>query len=97
MFLSSALQAANIPFFIVGAGFGSLYPGVQVPWYNERPIRVPENHYDEAQEVVAEVRKTYVNTSENLSNRSKFRMLFDFFLGWVIPAGSKKKPSNKAN
>ena len=97
LFLSSALNAASIPFFIVGAGIGSLYPGVQVPWYNERTIRVPANYFDEAQVVVAEVRNTYVNTSENLSTRSKFRFLFDFFLGWVILAGSKKNSPDKTN
>jgi hypothetical protein len=52
LFIQMELEAEAIPHFVVGQRFGSLYPGMQMPWYNERSVRVPIGTVDKAQEVV---------------------------------------------
>jgi Putative prokaryotic signal transducing protein len=94
VFLRAALEAAEIPHFVVGQHFGSLYPGMQVPSYNERSVRVPNGYLEAALKIVNEVRSSYSPTFEHLTTKSKLRILLEgLFLGWVIPAGTKK-PSN---
>lgn len=91
LFVQSALEASDIPHFVVGQHFGSLYPGMQIPWYNERSIRVPSAYVNDALEVVQHLRSTYVPTFTNLTIKSKFRILVETLIcGWVIPVGSKK-------
>jgi hypothetical protein len=88
------LEAADVPYFVAGQYFGSLYPGPQVASYNERTIRVPENYVEQALEIVAEFRSEYVPTATNLAPKSKLRVLLEFLLmGWSVPGG--KRPSNK--
>ncbi len=94
LFLRSALEAVNIPYFVVGQHFGSLYPGMQIPSYNERSVRVPAVFLEDALKVVEQVRTSYTPTFERLTTKSKLRMLFEgLWLGWVMPGGTKK-PSN---
>ena len=89
--LQAALNAAEIPHFVVGYHFGSLYPGMQIIAYNERTIRVPNDYVEEALEVIEEVRSSYSPAFENLTKQSKFRMILEgLFFGWVVPAGPKK-------
>lgn len=96
LFMKMELEAAAIPYFVIGQHFGSLYPGMQMPWYNERSIQVFTAHLNEALEVVQHVRSYYRPTFENLTIKSKFRIFLEtLFFGWVIPAGDKK-PSNSA-
>ena len=91
------LEAEEIPCFVLGEHFGSLYPGVQIPWYNERSIQVPPGKAREAQEVIQRVRAYYEPSFIKLSTKSKLRILCEALLfGWAIPAGSKR-PSNSAD
>jgi len=93
-FIRLELEAADIPHFVVGQYFGSMYPGMQMPWYNERSVRVPTTCLNEALEVIQHVRSYYSPTFGNLVIKSKLRILLEALLfGWLIPAGSKK-PSN---
>lgn len=92
LFLKAALEADGIPHFVVGEHFGSLYPGMQIPWYNERSVRVPPSCVAKALEVVAQVRATYAPAFEKLTAKSRLRMLFEaVWFGWVVPAGKKKR------
>ena len=85
------LEAEEIPCFVLGEHFGSLYPGVQIPWYNERSIQVRADDVPSAAEVIQRVRAFYEPSAINLSTRSKLRILCEALLcGWAIPAGSKK-------
>lgn len=87
----SALQAADIPHFVVGDHFGSLYPGMQIPSFNERSVRAPAGYVEDAMKVIEEVRAAYSPVSERLTAKSKFRMLLEgLWLGWVMPGGAKK-------
>lgn len=91
LFIRMELEAAEIPFFVVGQHFGSLYPGMQMPCYNERSVLVPAMYVDQALEVLQHLRAYYSPTFENLDNGSKLRIIFEaLLLGWVIPAGNKK-------
>lgn len=86
-----ALQAEGIPHLVVGDHFGSLYPGMQIPSFNERSVRVPADYIKDALKVLDKLRATYRPTSDNLTTRSKIRMLLEgLFLGWVMPGGRKK-------
>jgi methyl coenzyme M reductase alpha subunit len=98
LFLRSALQAADIPHFVVGEHFGSLYPGMQIPAYNERSVRVPAGFVEDALSVVEQVRSSYTPTFEKLNMKSKLRMLFEgLWLGWVMPGGIKKSSNTSFN
>jgi hypothetical protein len=95
-FIRLELEAAGIPHFVVGQYFGGLYPGMQMPWYNEPSIRVPATRLNDALEVIQHVRSYYSPAFENLAMKSKFRILLEALLfGWIMPAGSRK-PSNPA-
>ena len=95
LFLHSMLEDAGIPYSVVGRYFGSLYPGVQVPWYNERCIRVPEAFVEEALKVIEQVRASYTPTYERLTTKSKLRMILEgLCIGWVVPGGTKKRSNN---
>ena len=39
LFIRMALEAEGIQYLVVGDGFGGLYPGVQLPIFNERPVK----------------------------------------------------------
>lgn len=94
VFLQAALNASEIPHFVVGYHFGSLYPGMQVLAYNERTIQVPDDYLEDALEVIEAVRSSYRPTSVNLTVKSKLRIFLEgLLLGWVIPAGTKKAPN----
>lgn len=88
------LEAADIPYFVVGQHFGGLYPGPQVAFYNEKSIQVPKTYFAQAQELVEEFGSNYEPTGTNLATKSKLRLILEFLLiGWFAPGGSKT--SNK--
>lgn len=92
LLLEMELEALGIPYFVVGRHFGSLYPGVQVPWYNERSIRVGASHLAEAEAVVEHVRSYYEPAAVNLTGRSKLRIFCEAIVaGWAVPAGKKRR------
>ena len=92
MFLVSVLECAEIPYFINAQHFGSLYPGIQIPWYNERAIRVPPSCVEKATEIIEDFRSSYISPSDNLKTSSKFRILIEAIVcGWVVPYGNKHK------
>jgi len=95
LFIRMALEAEGIQFLVVGDGFGSLYPGVQLPIFNERPIRVRASDVERAVEVIAEVRKDFDPVSSNLAGSSKLRIFLEAVLfGWFVPGGRRRGSSN---
>ncbi len=92
MLIASQLESSGIPYFINAEHFGSLYPGMQIPWYNEKAIRVPPSCVDEELIIINEFRKHYLPQSESLDFVSKVRILCEaLFFGWLFPCGRKKK------
>jgi len=94
LFIQMELEAEAIPHFVVEKHFGSLYPGMQMPWYNERSVRVPVRRAEEALKVIQRVRAYYEPGSVNLDKNSKLRIFCEaLFFDWVMPVGNKR-PSN---
>jgi len=95
LLLRAALDAAGIPFFVAGDNFGSLYPGLQIPAYNERRVQVPAGFAGAALEVVAQVRASYAPAGTRLTTRSRLRMLAEaLWFGWVIPGGERRNAAD---
>ena len=95
LFIRMALEAEGIRYLVVGDGFGSLYPGVQLPVFNERPVRVNVADVERAVEVVEEVRKDFDPVSSDLAGSSKLRIVLETILfGWFVPGGRRRKSSN---
>jgi hypothetical protein len=89
--LVCALHGEGIPYFVAGRYFGSLMPGVQIPSYNERAIRVPEEFAGTAAELIAVLRWEDVRMEQTFTSVSKFRMVAEaLFLGWFLPVGTRK-------
>jgi len=94
MFIRALLQSADITFHIVGENFGSLFPGLQIPSYNERRFLVNKEDAERAFELLREHRQDYVSVSTNLDAKSKWRIVLEtLFLGWSVPSGTKKNSS----
>jgi hypothetical protein len=92
LFIRMALDAEGIPYLVVGDGFGSLYPGVQLPIFNERPVRVNASDAERAVEVIREVRKDFDPVSANLDGSSKLRIVLETMLfGWFVPGGKRRR------
>jgi hypothetical protein len=97
LFIRMALEADGIPFLVVGDGFGSLYPGVQLPIFNERPVRVYEQDWERAVDVVNEVRIDFDPVSSDLAASSKLRIVLEAVMfAWFVPGGKRRRPSNKS-
>jgi hypothetical protein len=84
----SVLEANDIPYYVHNAGFGGLYPGMQLELLNVRRIMVPPSAVDAAKEVLA----FYVADDPGISfNRERsfwhiLRMLAEAACGpWIVP------------
>ncbi len=91
----SLLEANDIPYFVHNAGFGGLYPGVQIGLYNRITIMVPAPVVEQALEVLSVLTQPDITPHESeYTLASKIRMLLESLLfGWFIP--SKKFPANE--
>ncbi|HYM36231.1 MAG TPA: hypothetical protein VET48_12580 [Steroidobacteraceae bacterium] len=89
--LQTALEAAQIPYFVFSGHLGSLFPGLQIRLYNERSIQVPPSCVEEALQVIREVRASRTPSFVGLRMRSKLRIFFEaFFLGFPVLAGERR-------
>jgi len=62
----SILESEDIPYFVRGQYFGSLYPGPQIASYNERAIMVPEKFVERASELLSEFQEIENNNDQPL-------------------------------
>lgn len=87
-----SLEAQGIPAFVQGAGFGSLYPGPQIAFYNARRIMVPEPFAAEARQALeAFTRQGEPDLFRRPSIFNISRAIVEFlFLGWCVP-GSRRR------
>jgi len=91
MFLRALLQHSEIPFYIIGENFGSLYPGIQVASYNERRFVVAAEYLEDAQALLIGHRNLYEPSFVNLPVKSRIRIVVEALtFGWCFPSGSKK-------
>ena len=93
------LEANDIPHFVHNAGFGSLYPGPQVAWYNNITVMVPASFADDAIEVLSVLSEHLSEPESSLSGantpmKGKIRMIVEVIVfGWFIPRWSQKDDS----
>jgi len=100
--LKSLLEAENIPVFVHNDSFGSIYPGLQVEWFNARTIMVDEPHYDKAQVVLREFLANLDQAESEQTARptysffDKVRMVFEALIfGWLMPGRKwRKRPKD---
>ncbi len=92
LYIRAALQNAGIPHFIIGEGFGSLYPGIQIASYNERRFLVPEAFYRESIDIVNRIRDIQIEVSrEEFTLSSKLRIVVETLVfGWSSLGGKRK-------
>jgi hypothetical protein len=92
------LQARRIPTFVHGAGFGSLYPGPQIAFYNARRIMVPESFATEAMQAL----EVFTRQDEPVTFRrpgilNVLRAIFELaFFGWFVP-GNRRRLATASN
>ena len=76
------LEAAGIPAF-VSAGFGSAYPGPQIPGYNARRVLVPSVCRDEA---VAALHVLQPSLPSRTRWHDRVKIVIEYLLfGWFFP------------
>ena len=88
--ISAMLRAYEIPFFVRGRGFSTLYPGPQIKDYNTQTFMVPLDQRDFALELLADF--IAPNLSEESAPAPKWsllrtiRVILEALLfGWVMP------------
>jgi hypothetical protein len=81
------LEAHDIPCFVHGAGFGSLYPGPQIYGYNTRAIMVSEENAAAALELIRDFDSQPGDLHAGPRPPSgRLRTLIEFLLfGWFVP------------
>jgi Putative prokaryotic signal transducing protein len=93
--ISSALEAAEIPFFVHGNGMGGLMPGLQIASYNTRSVMVPQSCVETALAAIADLQPL---SPPAPSGRDKLRILTEaLFLGWFFPAGRRRRETEGGN
>jgi hypothetical protein len=98
LLISSNLDAADIPYFVVGQNFGSLYPGMQIAAYNERTILVPDSFLADARKLIEDFRADYTSPTDQPPKSHKIRMLREaLFLGWFLPGGKLRNSDDEPN
>ncbi|MCK9489478.1 MAG: hypothetical protein M0Q42_08805 [Xanthomonadales bacterium] len=87
-----ALESHRIPVFVQGAGFGSLYPGPQVAFYNARRIMVPRACVDQARQVL----EVFNSQDEPAPSWRPglvgvLRLVLEFIaFGWFVPGNRQR-------
>jgi len=94
--VESLLEANGINYYVFNKNFGSLYPGVQIDYFNARTIMVPEEEFDRARDVLIE---NYELEEEKPKRNSFFDNLRIFlealFFGWFV--SGKKRSERKTD
>ena len=98
--IKSILDSENISYFVGNDNFGSLEVGPRIGLFNAKMIKVQDDQYENAKELLRDYReKTYKQIEEPLKKYSlfdKIRMVIEFLLfGWVMPGKIKHKANPK--
>jgi hypothetical protein len=86
------LEAHGIKAFVQGGGFGSLFPGPQIPWYNARRIMVSSADAPKAQEALS----VFMQPAEAVPYKwpgilHVLRIIFEAGLfGWFVPGKRRR-------
>lgn len=87
------LEAHGIRTFVLGGGFGSLFPGPQIPWYNARRIMVSQSDAPAAREALAVFSRPGVpGTFHWPGLLTVLRMIFEAgVFGWFVPGNRRRR------
>lgn len=93
------LDAYSIPFYIRGAAFSKLYPGMQIKDYNTQTFMVPAEQHTLVRELLAEFIKPTSEVPAGLSSRPFgwiLRCLLEALLfGWIVTGKPWQKDREK--
>lgn len=91
--MQCALGARGVHFFVQGGGFGSLWPGPQIPAYNARRIMVPGAEVPAAKEALAPLMRPQPDVQYRWPGLlGILRMIAEFSLfGWFVPGKQRRK------
>ncbi len=94
--IKSILDSEEITYFVRNDNFGSLEIGPNIGLFNAKMIKVQDDHYEKAKELLADyLEKTHEQAEEPLKKYSMFdkiRMVIEFLLfNWVIPGKIRHK------
>jgi hypothetical protein len=87
------LEAHGIRTFVQGAGFGSLWPGTQIPWYNMRRVMVSSTDASRASKALAMFTHPVGPSSPYQwpGLLHVLRMLVEVVLiSWCVPGGHRR-------
>ncbi len=94
--LKSILDSEGISYFVRNDNFGSLEVGPHIGLFNAKMIKVQDDQYEKAKELLTDyLEKTHQEIEEPLRKYSlfdKIRMVIEFLLfNWVMPGKIKHK------
>lgn len=85
--LRAMLNAYDIPHGVT-AGFGAIYPGLQIDNYTTRTILVSPGAYDEASELIQQYLSSPGPAYEPTSLWDRVRIVVEAVIfGWFVPKG----------
>jgi hypothetical protein len=98
--IKSILDSEGIRYFVRNDNFGSLEVGPNIGLYNEKMIRVQDDQYESANELLADfiekTKRPIENTLKEYSLFDKFRMAVELLIfGWVMPGKSRHKAKDE--
>jgi len=77
------LEAHEIPAYLRSGHLASVLPGVQIGWYNSQSVLVPEEHAEDALQMLTNFRAA----PEPVGDGGVLRNVFEWILGgWFVPA-----------
>ncbi len=98
--LKSILDSEGISYFVRNDNFGSLEVGPHIGLFNAKMIKVQDDQYEKAKEILTDyLEKTHEQIEEPLKEYSlldKIRMVIEFLLfNWVMPGKIKHKANRE--
>ncbi len=98
--VESLLEANGINYYVFNRHFSSLYPGVQIGFFNATTIMVPEEEFERARDVLIENYEVEEEQPKQNSFFDNLRIALEaLFSGWFNPGKrlSKRKPDVNEN
>ena len=92
------LEAHEIPCFTHGRNIGSIYPGIQINAFNTQSVMVPEEHVQDALELIRQFREAAPERQDarTMSWLDKLRIIVEvLLLGWFVPGNKASKGARK--
>ena len=100
--IKSIFDSEGIHYYVLNDNFGSLYIGLQIDLYNSKTVRVHENDFEKAKELLTDFLGK-IKEEVSSPNHSKYtfwdqiRIALEAVLfGWIVPR-KKKKSIKKTN